>query len=249
MSTAQGFQKFDAVLVDPDIQSRMRLKQATTAVPHFGKVHQLGELREAQQKLSGSDRADVVFISRKHEMEGILNFIKLAKGLPQGQDAAYILVLGAKNQDTSTVASSVMSGFDGFLFEPYSVDNLLEITQIAARVRKERSHAREEAAMKMLMTDLMNQIDLLAYLKQAKSDPGRVLKKFRETTTVLRTLSEESFKLYQSVAINMLENAPLPTKIFQKRSYGGASSRVKRKMEDKLIADLEKSAQGEQAEK
>lgn len=241
--SSSGFQKYDAILVDPDIQSRMRLKQATTAVTNFGKVHQLSELREAQQKLGGSEKADVVFISKKHEMESILNFIKLAKGLPQGQDAAYILVLGAKDQDTSTVASSVMSGFDGFLFEPYSVDNLLEITQISARVKRERSKAREEAAMKMLMTDLMNQIDLLAYLRSCKSDPGRVLKKFKETTTVLRTLSPESFDLYQTVAIDMFENAPLPTKVFQKRAYGGASSRVKKKMEDKLIADLEKSSQ------
>lgn len=236
------FQKFDALLVDPEIQSRMRLKQATTAVPHFGKVHQVNELREAQGKLAGNERCDVVFISRRFEMETIISFIKTAKSTPQGQDSAYILVLGAKDQDSSTVAASVMSGFDGFLFEPYSVDNLLEITQISARVRKERSQAREEAAMKLLVTDLLNQVDLLSYMKTVKSDPTRVFKKLRETTAVLKTLSPESVDVYYRVALDMFENAPLPTKIFQRKNYGGASSRVKRKMEDKLIAELEKDS-------
>ncbi|MBX7143814.1 MAG: hypothetical protein K1X79_05135 [Oligoflexia bacterium] len=238
--SSSTFQKFDAILVDPEIQSRMRLKQATTAVPHFGKVHQLTELREAQNRLAGSERCDVVFISRKFEMENIISFIKTAKGTGQGQDSAYILVLGAKDQDSSTVAASVMSGFDGFLFEPYSVDNLLEITEISSRVRKERSLAREEAAMKLLVTDLLNQIDLLSYMKTMKSDPTRVLKKLRERTAVLKTLSPESSDIYYRIALDMFENAPLPTKIFQRKNYGGASSRVKRKMEDKLIAELEK---------
>ena len=132
-----------------------------------------------------------------------------------------------------------MSGFDGFLFEPYSVDNLLEITQIAARVRKERSRAREEAALKLLISDLMNQIDLVAYLKQMQSESGRAMKKLRDTSAMLKTLAPESFELYQGLAIDLFEQAPLPKKVFQRKQYSGASSRVKKKMEDKLLAELE----------
>lgn len=234
------FQKYDAMLIDPDIGSRMRLKQATTAVTNFGKVGQVSSLREGFDRLKVGDRCDVFFISHKFELEEITAFVKNAKAITQGQDAAYIVILGGKDQSSSTVAASVMSGFDGFLFEPYSVDNLREITEIAARVRKERARAREEAALRLLISDMMNQIDLLSYLKQTQGESGRAMKKFRESCAMLRTLSPESFELYRGLAIDMFESAPLPKKIFQRKNYSGASSRVKKKMEDKLLAELEK---------
>ena len=234
------FQKYDAILIDPDIGSRMRLKQATTAVTNFGKVGQVGSLREGFERMRAGERCDVVFVSHKFDLADLTSFVKNAKAIPQGQDSAYIVVLGGKDQDSSTVAASVMSGFDGFLFEPYSVDNLKEMTEIAARVRKERARAREEAALKLLITDIMNQIDLVAYLKQMQSESGRAAKKLRESCAVLKTLSPESFELYRSLAVDLFEQAPLPKKVFQRKQYSGASSRVKKKMEDKLIAELEK---------
>lgn len=235
-----AFQKYDALLIDPDIGSRMRLKQATTAVTNFGKVGQVSSLKEGLDRLRVGERCDVFFLSHKFTTDEITSFVKNAKGTAQGQDGAYIVILGGKDQSSSTVAASVMSGFDGFLFEPYSVENLLEITQIAARVRKERSRAREEAALRLLITDMMNQIDLIAYLKQTQGEGGRAMKKLRETCAMLKSLSPESFELYRSLAMDLFEQAPLPKKVFQRKAYSGASSRVKRKMEDKLLAELEK---------
>lgn len=234
-----SFQKYDALLIDPEIGSRMRLKQATTAVTNFGKVIQLNGLREADEKLRSNERYDVIFISFKCDLNEAAAFVKAAKSIPQAQDAAFILVLGAKGQDSSTVASSVMQGFDGCLFEPYSVDTLLEITEIAARVHKERSQAREEAALRLIISDLMNQIDLVAYLKQTTNESGRAMKKLRDTAAVVKTLSPESFQVYQRLAVDMLEAAPLPKRVFQRKAYSGASSRVKKKMEDKLLAELQ----------
>lgn len=242
MITGHQSIKFDITIIDPDMNSRMRLKQATTATPYFGKIQQFGEMREATMRLSAPERNDVTFISHKYEMSDIQSYIKSAKESKSHQDTAFILVLGAKNQDSSTVASSVLSGFDGFLFEPYSVDNLLDITQISAKVKKERSQAREEAAMKLLITDMMNQLDLLAYLKQSNSETTRLLKKLKDTAGFLKTLNADSTNVYLKVAVDTFENAPLPTKVFQKKTYGGASSRIKRKMEDKLLAELEKES-------
>lgn len=234
------FQKYDAMLVDPEIDSRMRLKQATIAVTNFGKVVQVGTLREALAKLTAGERCDVIFISHKCPAKEAIDFVKSAKDSKQGQDAAYINVLGGNDQQAATVASQVISGFDGFLFEPYSVDNLVEITDIAARVRKERTQAREEAAIRMLMADIMNQLDLVAYLKQINGESARAFKKLKDTCAVLQTLTTEARGVYERIAIEMLENAPLPKKVFQRKHYSGASSRVKKKMEDKLLAELEK---------
>ncbi len=245
---SHGPVKFDAYIVDPELDSRMRLKTATTAVHNFGKVHQLGTLREAVQRLGTSDRCDVMFVSHRFDKSEIQTFVRDAKKTQQGQDTAYILMLNIGKNDAATVATNVMMGVDGFLFEPYSVDQLLEITLLAQRVKKERSNAREKAAMQFLITDVITQIDLIAYLKSCGYEVSASLKKFKEMCSVLTRLEGDSINTYYEVAIKMFEEAPLPTKIVQtQKKYGGASSRVKKKLGDKVAAELEKDAASKKA--
>lgn len=242
---APTFQKYNASIIDPDLDTRMRLKQATTAVHNFGKVHQLTNLREGLAAMNGYERVDVVFLSYRFDEDEVKGFIKEAKETPQGQDAAYVLVLRTKDQDSSVVAKNVMIGADGFLFEPYSVDYLLEITELAARVRKERSKAREEAAIKFLVTDVINHVDMIAYLKSCDCEVGRTLKKFKEICSVFETLDPESKEIYYKIAIEMFIEAPIPQRFLQRKTYRGASQRVKRRMEDKLLAELEQESKSD----
>lgn len=233
--------KYEAIIADPEIDTRMRLKQATASVHNFGKVAQVGDLDEALNKLQGDDKNDVVFISYKFDQADVTSFIKQAKASKQGQDTAYILVMKTKDQSASVVAQNVMIGADGFLFEPYSVDYLIEITNLAAKVRKERTDARERGAMKFLVTDVMNQIDMISTMKQAGYEVGPHLKKLREMCGVFATLTPESHKVYMDVALQLFENAPLPKKLLQKKLYTGASDRIKKRMEKKLVAAVEAS--------
>src|SRR5690606_39172839 len=108
------------VVVHPDFPSGMRLKQATTAVPAFGTVQLTGSLDEALGKISSSQSCDVIFVSHRFEKEELNQFIKKAKGIKQGQDAAYVMVLQSKEGSGAKVAESVLGGADGMLFEPYS---------------------------------------------------------------------------------------------------------------------------------
>ena len=232
--------KFDAIIIDPDLDTRMRLKQCTTVVHQFGKVFQLGTLKDASAKLAGGEATDVCFISYKYDQGEVTEFIKSAKAMKAGQDCAYVLVLKTKDQDASVVATNVLAGFDGFLFEPYSVEQLLELTEIAARVRKERMMGREEAALRFLLNDIVNQIDQIAYLKAAGFDMGPSMKKFKDLCSVLKTLQGDSIAVYTKLAIDLFEAAPLPKKIFQRKIYGGASSRVKKRQEKEIQATIER---------
>ena len=169
--------KYDAILVDTDLNSRMRLKQATTSVHNFGQVYQTGTIEEAISKLNTVDNCDVVFITYRFEQEEISKFIKTAKALKSGQDTAYIQVLKSHSADSSTVALNVIGGADGMLFELYSVDCLIEITNLAAKVRYDRSLTREKAAIQVIIHDLVTQVDQICYLKQSGMDTGRGMKK------------------------------------------------------------------------
>lgn len=230
--------KYNALIIDTDIDRRMRLKTATSSVVQFKKVLLSNKLDDAREKINGSDIWDVFFLNYSLEQGEIAKFIKEAKEKKAGQDAAFILVLPAKDQESSTVASNVMIGADGFLFEPYSVDQLVEITDLAARVKAERSAEREKAALGFLLNDIMSQIDMIAYLKSVGYDVGRGIKRFRQMCEVFQALEGDSLKSYFEIAIEKFENAPFPEKIYQK-NYKGASKRVKEKMEKKLLAQLE----------
>ena len=234
--------KYDAFIVDSDIDTRMRLRQATSSVPQFGKIHVFSSPRECTQKLQlGGDHCDVIFLSSKFEMSEVQEFIRLAKETKTGQDSAYILVLGARDQGSGVIANNVMIGVDGFLFEPYSVDQLVEITGLSAKVKRERSASRERIGLTLLLTDIINQVDLVAYLKSLGHEPGTSLKKLKDLTQGLAALSPESFQVYVELAIKLFSDAPIPKKAFKTENYKGASSRVKKKMGEKVVADAEAS--------
>lgn len=236
--------KYDAVVVDPDLPSRMRLKQATTAVPAFGSVQLTGSLDEALGRITSCNHCDVVFVSHRFEKEDLNSFIKKAKETKQGQDAAYVMVLQSKEGSSAKVAESVLGGADGMLFEPYSVDYLYEITNLAARVKKERSDAREKAAIGVLIQDIIQQIDQIAYLRSCNMETGRAFKKLKETCGVLTSLSPGSGEAYYQMAVEAFENAQIPVNVSKYKKYGGVSDRIKKRMEKKVIAEMEAKTGG-----
>ena len=238
-----AYTKYDAIILDSDIDTRMRLKQATNSVHQFGKVLIVGSIKEAMSILkAGEQQVDVIFISGKFDQEDVTAVVRDAKETKYGADAAYILVLKSKDQDSSTVAANVMIGADGFLFEPYSVDYLVEITQLAAKVKKERAKNREAAALTFLINDIIHQIDVISYLKSCEFEVGRGLKAFKQMCQVFQTLEPESLELYYDIALDKFENAPLPASTVNKKKYSGASSRVKKRMQEKLLSELEEGA-------
>ncbi len=233
-------EKFDAFIVDSEIDTRMRLRQATSSVTQFGKIHVFSSTRECSQRFQvGGDHCDVVFLSSKFDTKDVQDFIHVSKETKTGQDTAYILVLGARDQGSGVIANNVMIGVDGFLFEPYSVDQLVEITTLSAKVRKERSAARERIGLTLLLTDIINQVDLVAYLKGLGHEPGTSMKKLKELTHNLGNLSPESFQVYVELAIKIFSEAPVPKKAFKTDNYKGASSRVKRKADSKVVSEAE----------
>jgi hypothetical protein len=82
----------------------------------------------------------------------------------------------------------------------------------------------------------------MAYLKSAGYDVGRGQKRFKQMCTVVHTLEPERIPIYYEVAAEMFGNAEFPKTIYQK-NYGGASKRIKEKMEKKLLEEMEAEMQ------
>ena len=242
--------KLQAMIVDSILDSRMKLKQATTSCNLFSTVTQIGSLSDAQAKLSlGGDHWDVVFVSCHFDESEALSFVAQAKENQAGQDAAYILVLQAKEEGTAGLAQRLLQGVDGFLYEPYSINSLTEITQLAARVRKERREAREKIAMTLLVTDVMNQLDMVSYIKSAGYETTRSVQKFRELCAGFKNFSAESVNVLMEIMIRLFSQAPPPKKVMQVKQYKGASQRVRQNMEKKIIEEVQKMNVAEPAAK
>jgi response regulator RpfG family c-di-GMP phosphodiesterase len=239
-------ESYDALVIEPDLDSRMRLKAAMTSVPAFKQNFQVGKIKEGQQKIDTSSKAiDVVFVSYRFTEEEVNEFLQYAKAAPITQDAAFILIKKSQDQQSTSIASSVLAGADGLLFEPFSVDQLMEITRIASKVKKERSSAREEGALKFLLSDVINQIDQVAYLKACEYETGTSMKKLKEMCGVFASLSPESKEIYNRIVIEAFENAHIPKMVFQRKKYTGASSRVQKRMEKKTLGALGITPEGE----
>jgi hypothetical protein len=246
----RALEKYDAIIINPDMATRMRLKQVCASVVNFGRIIPLGSVYEAMQRLKDENETptQIIFIGHQVGHEQTAAFIKEAKTAKNGQDAAFILVLPTKDQASSDVAQAMMIGADGVLFEPYSVDILVEITVISARVRRERWVGREETAYKLLINDLMAQLDMLAFSKSAKYEVGPALKLFRQATAVIGTLEPESLDIFHRIAVDAFENAQIPQALMQKKKYVGASNRVRKIMSDRMTSEIGKLSGGQKTE-
>lgn len=232
-------QYFDSFIIDTDLEARMRLRQAMTSISSFKNAVQLGSIRDSIKKLETTfSPVDVIFISYRIDEAEVQQFISIAKNTVCTQDAAFILIKNSNDQNTSSIAASMLAGADGLLFEPFSVDQLVEITTLANKVKSDRSSAREAVALKFILSDVINQIDQAAYLKAMEYETAQCMKKLKDMCSVFQSLSPDSILTYQKLAIEAFESAPIPKMVFQKKKYVGNSSRVQKRMEKKTLSAL-----------
>jgi hypothetical protein len=232
--------KFNCIIIDPDMTGRMRLKQATAPVNEFGMITPMSNINEANAYLAQDKPTDVIFLSGRLPQEQLSPFIQSAKLSKSGQDAAYVVVTKSASEGATGIAEIMMIGGDGMLCEPYSVDSLLEITLLSARVRKERSDQREKAAIGMIVKDIINQLDLVSCLKANGCELGLSIKKLKDLGGMIHAMSPESRKIYYDVMAEAFMVAPIPPKALGVKKYGGVSSRIKKKMDQKMADEIQK---------
>ncbi len=199
-------------MLDKDAESRMKLKSATSAVPSFGFVQLCGHSVDALRHLGDRTEWDIVLISAKLETARIAEFIAQSKLTPGGQDAAYILVISASDQNSASIAINVLAGADSFLCEPYSVDSLMEISKLSATVKQQRLRERQEGAVRILVDDVVRALDALSlciYLGQA---PGEKMRDFKDIGAAIKNLSDDWRSVYYTELISKTEKLSAPAR-------------------------------------
>lgn len=238
MATSQ-IHSITALVVDPELESRMRLKAATASAHRFGKVVLANSYGEGLARITESEGFDVIFLTHSLGESEIQNFIAESKKSEQGSTSAYVLVLKTAKQDTSTVASSMVSGADGFLCEPYSVDVLLEMAELAERVKGERQSARKEAAAVMLFDKVGKEISNIALKISLGKADFKSMKDMKNLGKTIQGLELDSLESYERAILKAFDDKAPPPQLPSK--YRGASSRVKKLVDEigqKALNDL-----------
>lgn len=234
-------EKITCLIIDSDIPARMRLKQAAIPLGKFSNTSICSSFEETTQKLSGEYVADLIFISERFEEEVTTDFVRRAKDMKGGQDSAFVLVLGSQTDQSQRIARSVLTGFDGFLMEPFSVNDLEGVVKLTQRIKKERSSAREKRALELLLRDMIKQLDKIAFIASKGRDPKNALKKMHAMCATLEGMGPQAKEIYYECVVTAMENAPLNSFSADFKNYAGTSTRIKKALEDKMLAQMEQA--------
>ena len=220
----------DAVVVDPQPDCRMRLKNVIISVPEFRSVHIFDKLSTALEVLDGQEiGCDIIFLSERFGEEELAQFRKSAEETLQGACCAYVLLLEPQHQVATRLASSLQQGMDAVLFEPYSVDGVAEIVPVARQVQRERVKVQGKAAMLFLVRDCLYNINNIIECLKTDRNPVISLKRFQEVAAELKKLEGEALDNYFEVLMEECEKIPPPPRTTIPE-YSGASTRVREKI-------------------
>jgi len=171
----------DAMIISPDLEGRMRLKQAMAFVPDFKVVKVMSTLSEALQRLFSGESFGSFFISTLFGQDVAREFIRKSRQTEGGRDAAYVFTFSGEAR-SADVAEDLMQGVDGFLIEPFSVEALQRIYTLAVEVRKQHILARQRSSIRMLSQSAIDGIDEVALSLSVSGERGGArLDRVRET--------------------------------------------------------------------
>ena len=210
----------DALLIDPDLEARVRLKQVSLAVCDTAIMS--GALKDAISRLNADQNYDVIFASSRFDMADLSDFLKSGKESKEGRDSAYILVLAPNHaNDRDFIAKCMLLGFDSVLQEPCSVQGLQDSCELAKQLKKERILSRHRAALNMLVASLVREFDSLYEGHKLEVARPRTKSRVLEIMNSIKALPNELLPEYFEIAEKLFGRA-LP-----KRVYMGPSKRIR----------------------
>ncbi len=219
-----------ALVIEPNSTKRGYLWQATRSEPRFYRVNGTKSLPDALEILKEGKKFDVILLPGHEENKSLEHFLLEAKKTTGGIESAYVIVTTAGEKDRERIANFLLSGFDGFLFSPYSVNNLKDVAVIAAKVKRKFESQRKKAALQILLPSISQSLDNYALALQNKSTNLEEKKKeFKDSVEPIEEIALEFPIEYLDLITEIFETAS-PREI---PSYRGASQRVKAKLSNK----------------
>jgi response regulator RpfG family c-di-GMP phosphodiesterase len=228
---ADGAPQLNALIVDPAMESRSRLKGALRhekQSSYYNKISSVSTIGQALSLLKESPEYDLILVSNSFAEEELARFVTEAAATREDR-YAFIVVLKPEMQNAAVVLGRMMVGMHGFLCEPFSLDSLMEITEAARKVQEENEERRLLASLPILVDMMLKQI-------RRRSRSGLRGRNARPFNARYKKLVEEITSRYPDKAPSLYYEALLgAVGMAQPRApkaYDGASEVLRKKYSD-----------------
>lgn len=146
----------DTLLIDADLDARLRFKQAIQMLGVRVSVSTTTTLFEALQRLDTLRSCDIVYVSSRFDSEVLSGFVTSARRTKQGKNAAFMMMVPAPDCQTTTLARFALAGADGFLLEPYSAAGLEGTIRSGLLARHKRAVSSRRLAIELLVKSVID---------------------------------------------------------------------------------------------
>ena len=232
--------KIKAAIIDNE--GGLRRDQLKSALHHAEEITNVKVFTGVGQALADVDSGEgfqLCFISESIPEDEFTAFLNSCRSNESVRDAAIIKVVAEQMELGTEQAKDLLNGADGEISQPFSVEKLLELAELTKKLQSERQKERECAAMEIMLKEMMGKLDLLASFKRAGYEAETSQEKFGEACSVLGDVDIGALRTYFQVALDKFEIAEVPDELDEHANYQGRSSRVKKRMEQKLMRRLE----------
>jgi AmiR/NasT family two-component response regulator len=219
--------EFSVLIVESDSARRSRLNSACSNSAKFRDITQFRSVDDTIDQITQLGSVDICFFSNKIQFEGFEKLTTLFRERRIDRGTAYVLVGTHKG-------NYLDAGFHALIEDPFSVEGLFEIVDIACSVREQFKRAQNDSRLNVLVNDLLAQVRLIGHLSTIGSFNGDHLEAFRSISENLNTLSDAEVERYLDLLAESFVNEPLPPELPPTFFYKGASKRVRQIIESRI---------------
>jgi hypothetical protein len=231
----------EAIIVDSDVNRINRLKLAARAEGSID-VSSVQSCKEACALLEQRNRScNLLFLSPNLTRREVFDFVKEARTTPGGRICAYILLIDPNQSDPHALTRRLLDGIDGFLQEPYSVDGLHQLVDIARELIAKDLTNRARSAVEIAVVDLLTYIDASSSKSDEHISKHTSAERMKSLQKTLEEVYEMDQELFSDTIVQIFEKlhkrrgprAPRPVS-----GYEGASARVRKRMKRKQLKSV-----------
>jgi hypothetical protein len=150
-------------------------------------------------------------------------------------------MLFAGNEDRNkSIAEGLLAGTDGFLFEPFSIDQLVDVTKLAAKIKLQRAAARQMLSLDFIVKDFVRLIDVYSRLTMMGCDASKARARVERMSNTVKSFEPEAQEAFLQALVEMFMLQPTPDPIFQRfKKEGIRSMRLRMRLAENLTEKKE----------
>lgn len=197
--------KLSGIVITKDTERRLRLKHAVQHSHTFEKLVPMASMEQTLELLSPSSPFDIIFVSECFNDD----IPRLLEKVRQTQNPALVVLVTEGAQREAEVSSKLLAGVSAFLLEPYSVEAIENVCEVALSLKALQQERRDKAALQRLVISSLAYLDELA-TRKAHGKPTPSKRHIRSIAEISRKLDPSQLEQFFKILEEQVQSAVAP---------------------------------------